>query len=99
MMAGSGTVRDIRESVHIHPALSEVVQRAFSGQFTRGGGHDHGHDHGQITDAVRQDETTRRVPSPISHASSRLTVAAVDGSSTVHTTAVPFCSPPASLHP
>ncbi|GAB3669938.1 dihydrolipoyl dehydrogenase [Halopiger thermotolerans] len=45
MKAGSGTVRDIRESVHIHPALSEVVQRAFSGQFTRGG-HDHAHDHG-----------------------------------------------------
>ncbi|WP_226479298.1 dihydrolipoyl dehydrogenase [Natrinema amylolyticum] len=43
MTAGSGTVRDIRESIHIHPALSEVVQRAFSGQFTRGGGHDHGH--------------------------------------------------------
>jgi mycothione reductase len=40
MTAGSGTVRDIRESVHIHPALSEVVQRAFSGQFSRGG-HDH----------------------------------------------------------
>ena len=42
MTAGSGTVRDIRESVHIHPALSEVVQRGFSGQFTRGdGGHSH----------------------------------------------------------
>ncbi|AGN01042.1 dihydrolipoamide dehydrogenase [Salinarchaeum sp. Harcht-Bsk1] len=37
MKAGSGSVQDIRESVHIHPALSEVVQRAFSGQFTRGG--------------------------------------------------------------
>jgi dihydrolipoamide dehydrogenase len=35
MKAGSGTVRDIRESVHIHPALSEVVQRAFTGQFSR----------------------------------------------------------------
>ncbi|WP_222918805.1 dihydrolipoyl dehydrogenase [Natrinema sp. SYSU A 869] len=45
MTAGSGTVQDIRQSVHIHPALSEVVQRAFSGQFTRGGGHGHGHDH------------------------------------------------------
>ncbi|WP_455449514.1 dihydrolipoyl dehydrogenase [Natrinema thermotolerans] len=44
MTAGSGTVQDIRQSVHIHPALSEAVQRAFSGQFTRGG-HDHGHDH------------------------------------------------------
>jgi mycothione reductase len=40
MTAGSGTVQDIRESIHIHPALPEVVQRAFSGQFTRGG-HDH----------------------------------------------------------
>ena len=36
MKAGSGTVRDIREAVHIHPALPEVVQRAFTGQFTRG---------------------------------------------------------------
>jgi dihydrolipoamide dehydrogenase len=42
MKAGSGTVRDIRESVHIHPALSEVVQRGFSGQFTRGNSH-HSH--------------------------------------------------------
>jgi dihydrolipoamide dehydrogenase len=42
MKAGSGTVQDIRESVHIHPALSEVVQRGFSGQFERGnGGHSH----------------------------------------------------------
>ncbi|WP_225336495.1 dihydrolipoyl dehydrogenase [Halomicrobium urmianum] len=48
MQAGSGTVRDIRESVHIHPALPEVVDRAFAGQFSRGGSshHDHGnHDH------------------------------------------------------
>ncbi|MFB6177393.1 MAG: dihydrolipoyl dehydrogenase, partial [Halobaculum sp.] len=48
MTAGSGTVRDIRESIHIHPALSEVIQRAFSGRFTRrdhGGRHDHSHDH------------------------------------------------------
>ncbi|MFB6111734.1 MAG: dihydrolipoyl dehydrogenase [Halobacteriaceae archaeon] len=36
MKAGSGSVEDIRESVHIHPALSEVVQRGFSGQFHRG---------------------------------------------------------------
>jgi mycothione reductase len=42
MKSGSGTVQDIREAVHIHPALPEVVQRAFSGQFSRGGG---GHDH------------------------------------------------------
>jgi dihydrolipoamide dehydrogenase len=41
MKAGSGSVRDIRQSVHIHPALSEVVQRGFSGQFSRGGGHSH----------------------------------------------------------
>ncbi|MEF8821132.1 MAG: dihydrolipoyl dehydrogenase [Halovenus sp.] len=42
MKAGSGTVKDIRESIHIHPALSEVVQRGFSGQFSRGGsGHSH----------------------------------------------------------
>ena len=45
MTAGSGTVADIRDAVHIHPALSEVVDRAFSGQFSRGGGHDHGHHH------------------------------------------------------
>ncbi|WP_265109890.1 dihydrolipoyl dehydrogenase [Halosolutus halophilus] len=44
MKAGTGTVWDIRESVHIHPALSEVVDRAFAGQFTRrGGAHDHDH--------------------------------------------------------
>ena len=43
MTAGSGSVRDIRESVHIHPALSEVVQRGFSGQFSRGGDADHSH--------------------------------------------------------
>ena len=40
MKAGSGTISDIRESVHIHPALSEVVHRAFSGQFSQG---DHSH--------------------------------------------------------
>ncbi|GAA0273780.1 dihydrolipoyl dehydrogenase [Halobacterium noricense] len=40
MKAGSGTVRDVRESIHVHPALPEVVQRAFSGQFSRGG-HEH----------------------------------------------------------
>jgi dihydrolipoamide dehydrogenase len=50
MTAGSGTIQDIRGSVHIHPALSEVVQRAFSGQFTRGGGHEHGHGYGHDHD-------------------------------------------------
>ena len=46
MNAGSGTVRDIRDAVHIHPALPEVVQRAFTGQFTRGDeGHQHQHAH------------------------------------------------------
>ncbi|MFW5918608.1 MAG: dihydrolipoyl dehydrogenase [Halanaeroarchaeum sp.] len=45
MEAGSGTVQDIRTPVHIHPALPEVVQRAFSGQFTRGDAH-RAHDHG-----------------------------------------------------
>jgi dihydrolipoamide dehydrogenase len=43
MTTGSGTVQDVREAVHIHPALSEVVQRGFSGQFSRGG--DGGHSH------------------------------------------------------
>jgi dihydrolipoamide dehydrogenase len=46
MKSGSGTVRDIREAVHVHPALPEVVQRAFSGQFHRGGeDHQHVHEH------------------------------------------------------
>ncbi|MFC3959332.1 dihydrolipoyl dehydrogenase [Halovivax cerinus] len=46
MKAGSGTVHDIRESVHIHPALPEVVDRAFSSQFVLAGhDHDHSHDH------------------------------------------------------
>ncbi|WP_303646642.1 dihydrolipoyl dehydrogenase [Halorubrum sp. LN27] len=43
MTAGSGTVADVRDAVHVHPALSEVVDRAFSGRFSRGGGHDHRH--------------------------------------------------------
>jgi dihydrolipoamide dehydrogenase len=43
MKSGSGTVQDIRESIHIHPALPEVVQRAFSGQFSHGGSHQHNH--------------------------------------------------------
>ena len=42
MKSGSATVADVRNAVHVHPALPEVVQRAFSGQFTRGGG---GHQH------------------------------------------------------
>ena len=45
MTAGSGTVRDIKESVHVHPALPEVVHRAFSGRFSRGGDHQHEHQH------------------------------------------------------
>jgi len=45
MTAGSGTVQDVRDTVHIHPALPEVVQRAFSGRFTRGGAQDQGHGH------------------------------------------------------
>lgn len=44
MKAGSGRVQDIRESVQIHPALPEIVQRAFSGRFSRGG-HQHEHYH------------------------------------------------------
>ncbi len=44
MKSGTGTVHDIRDAVHIHPALSEVVDRAFSGRFSRpGDGHDHHH--------------------------------------------------------
>jgi len=30
MQAGSGTIDDIKDTIHIHPALNEVVQRAFS---------------------------------------------------------------------
>lgn len=30
MRTGSGTVEDITETIHIHPALNEVVQRAFN---------------------------------------------------------------------
>lgn len=47
MNAGTGTVWDIRESVHVHPALSEVVDRTFSSQFTRheADAHDHSHQH------------------------------------------------------
>lgn len=45
MEAGSGTVWDIRDSVHIHPALSEVVDRAFAGQFQHPDEHHHDHDH------------------------------------------------------
>ena len=42
MKSGSGTVQDIHNAIHVHPALPEVVQRAFSGQFTRRSGeHDH----------------------------------------------------------
>lgn len=41
MTAGTGTVHDIRDAVHVHPALSEVVQRAFSTRFTAAGHHHH----------------------------------------------------------
>ena len=43
MTAGSGTVQDVRDTVHIHPALPEVVQRAFSGRFSAGGDGEHRH--------------------------------------------------------
>ncbi|MFC4451318.1 dihydrolipoyl dehydrogenase [Halorussus aquaticus] len=45
MKAGTGTVQDVRESVHVHPALPEVVQRAFTGRFSPGGGSQHEHHH------------------------------------------------------
>jgi mycothione reductase len=35
MTSGSGTVDDIRNTIHVHPALNEVVHRAFSGHFHR----------------------------------------------------------------
>ncbi|MDY6776513.1 MAG: dihydrolipoyl dehydrogenase [Candidatus Nanohaloarchaea archaeon] len=41
---GSGTVDDIRDTIHIHPALNEVVQRAFSSlQHPEHVDHDHHH--------------------------------------------------------
>lgn len=44
MKTGSGTVEDIQSAVHVHPALPEVIQRAFSGQFVLGdGNHQHRH--------------------------------------------------------
>lgn len=45
MAAGTGTAEDLRSAVHVHPALNEVVQRAFAGRFRASGGHDHDHDH------------------------------------------------------
>jgi dihydrolipoamide dehydrogenase len=33
MTSEPGTVGDIRNAIHVHPALSEVVHRAFSGHF------------------------------------------------------------------
>jgi len=30
MKAGNGKVDDIKDTIHIHPALNEVVQRAFN---------------------------------------------------------------------
>ena len=44
MQAGTGSIQNIRRPVHVHPALPEVVQQAFSGQFTR-----------QVTDFSRDD--------------------------------------------
>ncbi|WP_435096680.1 dihydrolipoyl dehydrogenase family protein [Halarchaeum sp. P4] len=35
MRSGTGTVADIRDTVHVHPALNEVVQRAFGGRFSQ----------------------------------------------------------------
>ena len=46
VMRAGGTVADIADTVHVHPALSEVVHRAFAGQFNRpSDGHTH-HEHG-----------------------------------------------------
>ncbi|MDY6774187.1 MAG: dihydrolipoyl dehydrogenase [Candidatus Nanohaloarchaea archaeon] len=44
MRNGSGTVDDIRDTIHIHPALNEVVQRAFS-SLQHPEHLDHGHHH------------------------------------------------------
>jgi dihydrolipoamide dehydrogenase len=37
MQSGSGSVENVRQSIHVHPALPEVVQRAFAGPFDRAG--------------------------------------------------------------
>ncbi|WP_086889421.1 dihydrolipoyl dehydrogenase [Natrarchaeobaculum aegyptiacum] len=64
MTAGTGTVWDIRESVHVHPALSEVVDRAFAGQFVRRGdesqNHHHHHDHSTGDDSSHDDHDHSR---------------------------------------
>ncbi|MFB6095754.1 MAG: NAD(P)/FAD-dependent oxidoreductase, partial [Haloferacaceae archaeon] len=39
MRSAGGTVEAIRDAVHVHPALNEVISRAFSGQFHRPEGH------------------------------------------------------------
>jgi len=33
MRSGTGTVADVRNTIHVHPALNEVVSRAFGGRF------------------------------------------------------------------
>lgn len=48
MTAASGTIHDVLMSIHVHPALPEVVQRAFSGPFHLAGEQGHGHEgHGR----------------------------------------------------
>lgn len=45
VMNEGGTVQTIADAVHVHPALSEVVQRAFAGQFRRPApAHEHEHE-------------------------------------------------------
>lgn len=44
MTAGSGTVEDIQNTIHIHPAMNEVVHRAFSGRFSPPDAYEHAED-------------------------------------------------------
>lgn len=46
VMKAGNTIDQITDTVHIHPALSEVVHRAFSGQYRRPDAH-HSHHHGK----------------------------------------------------
>jgi dihydrolipoamide dehydrogenase len=53
MTAGSGTIYDVLSTIHIHPALPEVVQRAFTGPF-HAPGHEHHHhrEHGEAANGT-----------------------------------------------
>jgi dihydrolipoamide dehydrogenase len=45
--SASGKIHDVLAAIHIHPALPEVVQRAFAGPYHLAGDHEHHHGHDQ----------------------------------------------------